>query len=304
MSGMLASYWNLVPVTLAQSLLYSFVALGIMIPFRILNFPDLTSEGSFPLGACLCAALIVAGLHPALAMAAAVLAGFVAGCTTALIHLRLKINTLLAGILVLTMLWSIDLRIMGKSNIPLFAHDNLFDLAWRGFTGSVGAQNVFWSSLVLAVVLGLRWFLRTELGLVVRSVGANETMARAQGVDVGRVTLIGVGVANGFVAFAGAAVAQIQGFADVAMGFGMLINGLAALIIGEAITGRASVLRQVLAPFVGSVAYYQVISLGLAVGVHPSDLKLVTALFVLVTLAIPVIRGRSSSIAGERRLRA
>lgn len=299
----LASYWNLVPVTLAQSLLYAFIALGIMIPFRIFSFPDLTSEGAFPLGACLCAALIVNDVPPALAMLAAIVAGFAAGCLTATIHLKLRINTLLAGILVLTMLWSINLRIMGKSNIPLFAHDNLFDLAWPGFTADMLAQNLLWGALALGTVALLRWFLITEIGLAARAVGANETMARAQGIDVGRFTLLGVGAASAFTAFAGASVAQIQGFADVGMGFGMLINGLAALIIGETIIGRGTVLRQVAAPFIGSIAYYQVISLGLAAGVHPSDLKLVTALFVLATIALPVLRGRASPIA-QRRIRA
>jgi putative ABC transport system permease protein len=300
MTDFLFNYWNLASVTLAQSLLYSFIALGIMIPFRIFNFPDLTCEGSFPLGACVCAALIAAGMHPALATAIAVVSGLAAGCATALIHLKLRINTLLAGILVLTMLWSINLRVMGRSNIALFNYDNIFDMYWRGFTSGVLARNVFWAALVLVTFLLLRWFLKTEVGLVVRSVGANETMARAQGIDVQRVTLIGVGIANAFAAFSGAAAAQIQGFADVSMGFGMLISGLAALIIGETITGRTSVTRQVLAPFVGSVVYYQVISLGLAAGVHPSDLKLVTALFVLAMLAIPVVRGRASPKARER----
>jgi putative ABC transport system permease protein len=304
MTSVLAAYANLVPVTLAQSLLYAFIALGIMIPFRILNFPDLTSEGAFPLGACLCAALIVAGVHPGLAMAAAVLAGFAAGCATAAIHLKLRINTLLAGILVLTMLWSINLRIMGKSNIPLFAHDNLFDLAWPGFTNDVPAQNILWGALAVASIFALRWFLRTEIGLAARAVGANETMARAQGVDVGRFTLLGVGAASACTAFAGAGVAQIQGYADVGMGFGMLINGLAALIIGETLIGRSGVLRQVAAPFVGSVVYYQMISLGLAAGVHPSDLKLVTALFVLATIAIPVLRGRGNPVTGRPKIRA
>lgn len=300
MSTFIANYVNLIGVTLAQSLLYSFIALGIMIPFRIFNFPDLTSEGSFPLGACVCAALIAVGVHPALATIIAIMAGLAAGCVTALIHLKLRINTLLAGILVLTMLWSIDLRIMGGSNIALFNYDNVFDMVWRGFTGSVTARNVFWSGLVIATFLLLRWFLKTEVGLVVRSVGANETMARAQGINVPRVTLIGVGIANAFVALCGAATAQIQGFADVSMGFGMLISGLAALIIGEAITGRNSVTRQVLAPFVGSIVYYQVISLGLAAGVHPSDLKFVTALFVLAMLAVPVVRGRAAPQVRER----
>lgn len=304
MLATLAAYWNLVPVTLAQSLLYAFIALGIMIPFRIFSFPDLTSEGAFPLGACLCAALIVGGVHPAPATLCAVAAGFAAGYLTATIHLRLRINTLLAGILVLTMLWSINLRIMGKSNIPLFAHDNMFDLAWPGFTADMLAQNLLWVAVVLGAVALLRWFLTTEIGLAARAVGANETMARAQGINVARYTLFGVGAASGVSAFAGASVAQIQGFADVGMGFGMLINGLAALIIGEAIIGRGTVLRQVAAPFVGSIAYYQVISLGLAAGVHPSDLKLVTALFVLATLAIPVVRGTSKRGADRQRIRA
>jgi putative ABC transport system permease protein len=129
-------------------------------------------------------------------------------------------------------------------------------------------------------------------------------MAQAQGVNVGRVTLLGVGAAGGLVAFAGASVAQIQGYADVAMGFGMLINGLAALIIGETVMGRGTVLKQVLAPFIGSVLYYQVISVGLAAGVHPSDLKLVTALFVLAMLAVPFLRRKGAPVVTERRIRA
>lgn len=304
MTDFLGSFWNLFPVTLAQSLLYAFVALGVMIPFRLLNFPDLSCEGTFPLGGCLCAALIAAKVPPPAAMLIAVAAGFAAGCATAAIHLRLRINTLLAGILVITILWSLDLRIMGKSNVPLFSLSNVFDTFWPRFTQNAVAQITFWLALCVGVVLFLHWLLRTELGLVVRAVGANDTMARANGVHVGRVLLFGVGAANAVVAFAGASVAQIQGYADVAMGFGMLIGGLAALIIGEAIVGRHTVLRQILAPFVGSVAYYQVISLGLAVGVHPSDLKMVTALFVLLTLGLPTFRRQAKTQQAEPRLRA
>lgn len=302
MIDFLSSFGNLVPVTIAQSLLYGFVALGIMIPFRLLNFPDLTSEGAFPFGGCLCAALIASGVSPLAATPLAVAGGFAAGCATALIHLRFKVNTLLAGILVITMLWSVNLRVMGKSNTPLFAEPNLFDMAWPGFTQSVPAQVVLWAAVVLAVVALLWWFLRTELGLAVRAVGANDTMAAAQGVNTRRTIVIGVGAASAFTAFAGASVAQIQGYADVAMGFGILINGLAALIIGEALIGRRGVLRQVAAPFVGSMVYYQAISVGLAAGVHPSDLKLVTGLFVLGTLALPAVRRRVP--AAEPRLKA
>ncbi len=155
---------------------------------------------------------------------------------------------------------------------------------------------VGWAVAALASILLLIWFLRTEVGLAVRALGANDVVVRSAGVNVWRYTIVGVGAANAFSAFSGAAVAQIQGYADVGMGFGILINGLAALIIGEALIGRASVVRQVAAPFVGSLVYYQAISVGLAAGVHPSDLKLVTGLFVLAALALP--------FAGKRRVLA
>lgn len=299
----ISSFWNLLPITLAQSLLYALVAFGIMVPFRLLSFPDLSCEGAFPLGGCLCAALLTAQVNPVAAVLITVIAGFAAGCATALIHLRLRINTLLAGILVVTMLWSIDLRIMGKSNIPLFNTENLFDMIRPGFSLDVTAQIAAWTVLSMVCIVASVWLLRTEVGLGLRAVGSNETMARAQGIDVQRSIVIGLGLANALTAFAGATVAQIQGYADVAMGFGLLINGLAALIIGEAITGRHSVLAQVAAPFVGSVLYYQAISLGLAIGVNPSDLKLVTALFVLATLALPVLRKSSAGGPPDRRLK-
>jgi putative ABC transport system permease protein len=299
MMDILGSFANLVPVTLSQSLLYGFVALGIMIPFRLLSFPDLTCEGAFPLGGCLCAALLVAGVPPALSMIIAILAGVLAGCATAFIHLRFKINTLLAGILMITILWSINLRIMGKSNIPLFAAPSFFDSIYSGFTLNVPVQIAFWLLVAIALIALLCWFLSTDLGLALRATGANEVMARAQGINTWAITIAGVGAANGLTAFAGASVAQVQGYADVQMGFGILINALAALIIGEAVVGRTSIFRQVLAPFVGSIVYYQVISAGLALGLHPSDLKLVTGLFVLIMLALP--KRKSGGVALPER---
>jgi putative ABC transport system permease protein len=287
MLEILSSFVNLVPVTLAQSLLYGFVALGIMIPFRLLSFPDLTCEGAFPLGGCLCAALLVAGIAPVLSMLIAILAGVLAGCATAFIHLRFKINTLLAGILMITILWSVNLRIMGKSNIPLFTAPSFFEGLYSGFMLNVPVQIVFWLVVAAVLIALLCWFLSTDLGLAVRATGANEAMARAQGISTWAITIAGVGAANGLTAFAGASVAQVQGYADVQMGFGILINALAALIIGESVVGRTSIFRQALAPFVGSVVYYQVISAGLALGLHPSDLKLVTGLFVLIMLTLP-----------------
>lgn len=294
------SFIALVPISLVQSLIYAFVALGIMLPFRILSFPDLTAEGSFPLGACLCAACLVAGLDAVSATGVAVLGGMLAGCATAYIHMKVRINTLLCGILVLTMLYSINIRIMGLPNIPLFAQQTVFDLVLGPLKRDVVAQMAFFGGLVAITTALLYWFLGTQIGAAMRAVGASPAMARAQGIDVGLYTIAGLGIANGLVALAGALLAQSQGFADVNLGFGVLINGLAAVILGETIVGTSTIMRQLLAPVAGSILYYQVISFALALGLKPSDLKFVTGLFVLLTLLWPSLRG---SAAGHLRIR-
>ena len=284
---LLHSIWNLMPVTLAQSLIYALVALGVMIPFRILGFPDLTSEGAFPLGGCLCAALLLAGVHPLIATGVALVAGALAGATTALIHLKLRINSLLAGILVFTALYTVNLRVLGKSNVAMFSIDNLFTLISPAILTSVPLQ-IGWFGVLTALVLALLWWLlRTEAGAALRAVGVNPELAPSLGISIWFNTIAGVALANALRALAGAMVVQLQGYADVGMGFGILINGLAGLVIGEAIVGRSSMTRQLLAPVIGAVVYYQMTSLGLAMGLHPSDLKLATAVFVLITLALP-----------------
>ena len=281
------AYINLVPVTLSQSVIYGFAALGIMIPFRLLSFPDLTVEGSFPLGGCTAAALIASGIDPVLATFCAMLAGMLAGLATATIHLTLKLNTLLCGILVLTMLFSIDIRIMGKPNIALFAYSTLFDNLLGTMTNLLSARIVLVGALLAIVTFVLGWFLRTEIGMALRAVGASQSMARAQGLSVARYTLLGLGLAGALCALAGALLAQNQAFADVGMGFGVLVNGLASVIVGEQLIGRATLGRQLVAPVIGAVVYYQIVSLALAVGLQPSDLKLVTGIFVLIMLAGP-----------------
>ena len=286
----LASFWNLVPVTVVQGLLFGLVALGVMIPFRLLAFPDLTSEGSFPLGGCLCAVLIVAGMHPLPATLAALAAGMLAGLATAFIHLRLRINTLLAGILVMTILYSVNLRILGKANVALLDTESLLSWIAPAAVVNVNAQIALFAVLVLAVLAALRWLLGTEVGLSLRAVGANASLAPALAINPWTYVLAGVALANGLSALAGAVAVQLQGFADVHMGFGVLINGLAALIIGETLIGRHSVTRQLAAPVLGSVVYYQIVSVGLSLGLKPVDLKLATGLFVLVTLALPALR--------------
>ncbi|OJV03973.1 MAG: ABC transporter permease [Shinella sp. 65-6] len=295
-----ASFLSLIPVTLAQSLILAFVVLGIMIPFRMLSFPDLTSEGAFPLGGCVCGVLMAAGMSPLAAIAVALLAGFAAGCCTAFIHLRFRIHTLLAGILMMTMLYSINLRIMGRSNLSVFGSATVFD--WAPFLqpGFPASKIAVAGGIGLLVFLLLLYFFRTEKGTAVRAVGANPDMAEAQGINVWLATFGGVGLAGAFSAAGGALMVQSQGFADVNMGLGILINGLAALMIGEAIVGKGSVPRQLAAPFVGAVVYYQLVSFCLAAGMPPPDLKLATGLFVLAMLALPSLkRSRGPAPARE-----
>lgn len=279
----------LIPVTLAQSMILSFVVLAVMLPFRILSFPDLTAEGSFPLGGCVCAVALIAGAPPLLALLIAALAGFLAGCATAFIHLRFKIHSLLAGILITTMLYSINLRIMGKANQPIFAEAKIYGwLSGLGLPDS-WTKITLVSCLIAITYLALNLWFTTERGTAMRAVGANSDMAEAQGINVWRATICGIGLAGASAAFGGGLMVQSQGFADVNMGLGVLINALAALMIGEAILGRRGLRRQIAAPFVGAVIYYQLISICLAAGLPPGDLKIATGIFVLVMLAGPAL---------------
>ena len=298
-----SSFVSLIPVTLAQSFILSFVVLGIMIPFRMLSFPDLTSEGAFPLGGCVCGILLAAGVTPPLAIAVAFVVGLAAGCCTAFIHLRFRIHTLLAGILMSTMLYSVNLGIMGKSNLSVFGSPTVFD--WVPFTtpGFPASKIVIAGLLAVIVLIALNLYFKTEKGTAMRAVGSNPDMAEAQGINVWAATIGGVGIASAFSAASGALMVQSQGFADVNMGIGILINGLAALMIGEAFTGKQTVLRQLLAPFVGSIIYYQLVSLCLAAGMPPPNLKLATGLFVLIMLALPSIRRSRGGAATRETIR-
>ncbi len=291
-------FFNLVPVTLVQSLIYAFVALAIMIPFRTLNLPDLTVEGSFPLGGCIAATLVVGGLNPWAGTVLAVAAGIGAGVATALIHLHLKVPSLLAGILVATMIWSIDLRAMGAPNTAVPHDVSLYDAMSPEILLNVWSQIALFAVVIGVVCLALLAFYRSEPGLSLRCVGANARLSPALGISSRFYVMLGFGLANGLAALGGALLVQHQGYADVTMGFGVLVNGLAALIIGEAIVGRATIGRQLAAPVVGSIIYYQLVSLGLSTGLHPSDLKFLTGGFVLVTLALPLLTGRRRSEPG------
>lgn len=288
----LSNYVNLIPVSLAQGAVYAFVALAVMIPFRILSLPDLTSEGTFPLGGAVAAALLASGYDPAVAMLAAIACGMLAGSATAATHLLLKIPSLLAGIIILTMLFSINIRVMGKPNTAIFDDETAFTLLLGSDGGAPLSQFALVMGVIIALALALYWFLHTEIGVALRSVGANQMMSRAQGLATSRYVVGGLALAGAFSATGGAVMAQYQSYADVNMGVGVLIVGLASTILGEAIVGRNTLRRQILAPILGALVYFQVIAMALALGFNPSDLKLLTGLFVLATLAAPVLMAR------------
>ena len=287
-----ADVGNLLGFSLYEGLAFGFVAIGVYLTFRVLGFPDLTVDGSFALGGAVAAVLIVDDVDPFLATLAAVGAGLLAGLTTSLLNTKLKIPALLASILVMVALYSINLRIMGRSNLPLLREITIFSLASRlpGLETRLAYQLAVAGVLAVVIFFILNWFLRTEIGLALRATGDNEQMVRGAGVDTDKTTILGVSVANGLIAFSGAVIAQGQGFSDVNMGIGMIIIGLAAVIIGEALFRPKGVARLLLAVFGGTFVYRLVISIALRMGMRAGDLKLVTAVIVIIALAIPFLQ--------------
>lgn len=290
MDSILSGFLRTIPISLEQGLAYGLVALGIVITFRILSFPDLTVDGSFPLGAAVVARLIVEGVPPVYGILLAIVAGFVAGCCTGVLYTKLKINSLLAGILMMTVLYSFNLRIMGKSNIQLLTVDTfltpLETLPVNRFIPIIA----FFLVVSFGVKILTDLFMHTQLGFAMRATGDNEQMIRALGVNTDNTTILGLGISNAFVALSGALVAQDQGFADVGMGIGMIVAGLASIIIGEAILGKHTVQRMTLAALIGSFLYKEIISIGLRLGLAPTDLKLATGIMVILALGIPALK--------------
>ncbi len=278
---------------LETGLIYALVAFSIFLSFRVLDFPDLTVDGSLPLGAAVAATLILAGWHPWLATFAAMLAGMVAGLVTALLNVKLKILNLLASILTMTALYSVNLRIMGKPNVALLGEDTVLT-PWQALPVPYYLVSVLLFALVIAVVLGLLWlFMKSEIGLAMRATGANPAMARAQGIATGRMIMLGVALANGLVGLAGALFAQSQGSADVTMGVGAIVIGLASVIGGEAILNPKTVLRALVGCVVGAVVYRLAIALALNadfMGLKAQDLNLITAVLVTLAIVLPGVR--------------
>jgi len=268
--------------------LYSFMTMGVFITFRVHDFPDITVDGSFTTGAAVAAVLLVNGVNPFLSLIAAFAAGIAAGAMTALIHTRLHINGLLAGILVMTGLYSINLHIMGRSNIPLLSQTTLF--TWLDRINP-GLHGEVWITLALLILVGVFWgimslFFKTDTGIAMRVTGNNPTMAAAAGIHVDRMTVFGVALANGLVGMSGGLIAQYQGFADIGMGIGTIVIGLAAVIIGESVLRTRTMAVIVLSVIIGSVIFRFMIAVALYVGMNPIDLKLLTAAFVLLTLIV------------------
>ncbi|MFZ0112933.1 MAG: ABC transporter permease [Xanthobacteraceae bacterium] len=277
-----------------QGFLFAFLGLGVLITFRFFRFPDLTAEGSYPLGGAVAAALLVQGLDPFVATLAAAAAGAGAGTITALIHTKLRINNIVAGIIAMTALYSVNLRVMGKANTPLLSTPSVFSetVDWLNRLGLNLHDNVFTTipiALVLLVGAGLAliWFFATDLGLAVRATGQNEAMIASLGVDTDRTKMVGLALSNSFIALSGALVAQNHGFADIGMGVGILVTGAAAVLIGEAIFGDRTVAWWIVAVICGTVIYRLMVALALRIGFEPVDLRLVTAVLLLLALTIP-----------------
>lgn len=286
---------NLIISTLGQGLLWSLLAIGVFITFRVLDIADLTVEGSFPLGAAISVTLIVAGVNPLLSILVAAIGGAIAGIITGLVHTKLKIPALLAGILTMIALYSINLHVMGKANVSLLRMDTVYTYlevlnmrsTWAiAIVGLLGA--------ILAGVF-LFWFFGTEIGAAIRATGINQQMIRAQGVNTDTMILIGLALSNAFVATAGAFVAQGNGYADVGMGVGTIVIGLASVIIGEVLFGKRSFTRNLLAVVLGSIVYRIVIAVVLYLGMPPNDLKLFTAILVAIALALPTLKAKWQS---------
>lgn len=284
---------DLVLSTVSQGLLWAIMALGVFLTFRVLDIADLSVEGTFPLGAAVAATLIDAGHSVWFAMLIALIAGCIGGTVTALLTTKLKIPALLSGILTMIGLYSVNLMIMGKANVPLLRAETVFTLTEDLFgVSSVVATLIV--GLIATTVVGLimYWFFGTVLGTAIRATGCNPQMARAQGINTNVMVILGLLISNGLVALSGALVAQSNGFADVGMGTGTIVIGLASVIIGEVLFGTRSFKNWLISVVLGSVVYRAVIAIVLELGMPPNDLKLFTAVLVAIALSLPLIKNK------------
>ncbi|MFM2278729.1 MAG: hypothetical protein RLZZ444_960 [Pseudomonadota bacterium] len=283
------AFWGAVEL----GLVFAFVAIGVYLAFRVLDFPDLTVDGSFPLGAAVAAVMIIAGLNPWLATAIAMVAGSVAGLVTATLNVKFKILNLLASILTMIALFSVNLRVMGKPNVALLNQETMLTPFYGHGIPDYLMRPLFIGILAVIVVLVIWRFLESDAGLAMRATGTNARMARAQGIETGYQIYLGIALSNALVALGGALFAQTNGFADVTAGVGTIVVGLAAVIVGETLFGNRGLLVALIGCVVGSILYRIAIQVALStdvLGLEASDLNLVTAVLVAIALILPRLR--------------
>ena len=283
---------DLIIPTISQGLLWSMLALGVYITFRVLDFADMTVEGSFPLGAAVAVSCLVKDCNPVIAILAAALAGGLAGIVTGLLNTKLRIPSLLAGILTMIALYSVNLRIMGKANVSLLGKETAFTVVESfglDYTTGVFAVGL---AATLVVCLFIYWFFGTEIGAAIRATGFNPQMIRAQGVDTNVMLLFGLFMSNALTAVAGALIGQSNGFFDVGMGVGTIVIGLASVIIGEVLFGTRSFKNSLISVVLGSIVYRFVIAIVLQMGMPPNDLTLFTSVLVALALALPMVKSK------------
>ena len=271
-----------------EGLIYAIMALGLYITYKILDFPDLSVDGTFPMGAAVTAMVILKGVHPAAALVISFFAGMAAGCITGLIHVKLKVRDLLSGIIVMTALYSVNLRIAGKSNLPIFSKETIFGNSFLN-TAVPEALKPWTVSILLLVIVGickvlLDLFLKTRAGYLLRAAGDNEVLVTSLAKNKGTVKIIGLALANGFVALSGSVYCQQKGFFEISTGTGTMVIGLASVIIGTKLLKRFGAVKTTTAVVFGSIVYKGCVSAAIALGMAASDLKLITAVLFLVIL--------------------
>ena len=285
-----------------QGMIYAIMALGMYITYKILDFPDMTVDGSFPLGASLSAVLISQGMNPYMTLLLSFAAGLMAGTITGLIHVKLKVRDILASIIMMTALYSVNLRIAGKANLPIYNYDNIYN---NSLTNHLlgGALSPYKNLIIIAIIVVivkcvLDWYLKTKSGYLLKAVGDNETLVTSMGIDKGKIKILGLAIANGLVSLSGSMFAQQQRFFDASMGVGTAVIGLASVIIGTALFGQISVFGFSISVILGSILYKGCVAAAIRIGLQSTDLKLVTAVLFLLIL---VLSSRIEKYQGRKR---
>lgn len=289
---------------LSQGVLWGLMALGVYITYRILDIADLTVDGSFATGGAVCAVCVVNGVDPILALLLATIAGAVAGFVTGFLHTKCEIPAILAGILTQIGLYSINLRIMGRSNTPLLKSETLF----KNISEMTGLSST-WTALIIGIIVTivivaiLYWYFGTEIGSAIRATGNNEQMVRALGVNTSVTKILGLMIGNALISLSGALVTQSQGYADIKMGIGAIVIGLASIVIGEVIFGqKGNFAFRLTSIIVGSIIYRIIVAIVLQMGMNTDDLKLLTAILVAIALSVPVLISKRNQVAMYKKL--